>query len=163
MQKLKVLNSKEKKEIIRAIESRFGEFNVEGLIFFINPERKVYVMSSAYASIDISRLNVNNYGLYIGKEEVDGFRLSIEGAQLANPEKNVIEVSKDQVSSWMRGESIEVESDLDNGYVVLKSGKDIIGCGKLKGSTVLNSVPKERRIIGIINKENPGIRTIRQS
>ncbi len=161
MKHLKVLNSKEVKKIIKSIEEQFGEFELGDYVFFRNSEDKIFLISRKFAELDEQKVRINNLGLYFGKEEVDGFRLTIEGAQLVSPKRNVVGLSLQQTHSWMRGEDIEA-GDVDvEGYVVLKHGEDILGCGKFKEGRVLNSIPKGRRVSGNLPGDPEGIRTVR--
>lgn len=93
-------------------------------------------------------LGIKEYhqGVYFGKLEKDGIRLSIEGCYLLRDEikKNIIEVSYEDAIKWLRGEDLNIPY---KGYVVLKWGKYFLGCGKGDGKKIRNYVPKERRII----------------
>lgn len=162
MENLKILSKKEYKKILSELEEHFGEFKLPEYAFLKNNDYKVYLLSRKFSELDQSKVRINNLGLYFGTLEVDGFRLSIEGAQLVNPKKNFIEVDKQKAFAWMRGEDIQV-GDVDaSGYVILKTGKDILGCGKLKDGKVLNTVQKSRRIIGdISDDEGEHLRTIK--
>ncbi|MHA1208383.1 MAG: methyltransferase RsmF C-terminal domain-like protein [Candidatus Freyarchaeota archaeon] len=93
-------------------------------------------------------IDATHYGVYFGRLEKDGLRLTIEGAQLIGEtaKKNVIELDYDEAVKWMRGEDFQLESEYQ-GYVVLKWKNYFLGCGKLKNGVVKNFVPKDRRII----------------
>jgi NOL1/NOP2/fmu family ribosome biogenesis protein len=145
MQHLKILNRKEIKVILKFLKENFDMSSEPDYVFFENPKGKIYLLSKKFADLDEKRLRINNLGLYFGKKEKDGFRLTLEGAQLIGAKKNIIEISKDQMAGWMRGEDLEAEHD-SNVYVIIKHKKDILGCGKFKDGKILNSVPKERRI-----------------
>ncbi len=162
MNHLKILSKKEYKKILVELEGHFGEFKLPEYAFIKNNDYKVYLLSRKFSELDQSKVRINNLGLYFGTLEVDGFRLSIEGAQLVDPKRNFIEVDKQQAFSWMRGNDIPV-GDVDaKGYVILKFGKDILGCGKLKDGKVLNMIPKARRIIGeMADDEGEHLRTIK--
>ncbi|MFH0752538.1 MAG: hypothetical protein V1914_02965 [archaeon] len=161
MKHLRILNSKEIKRILKTLEEQFGKFDLRDYVFFMNNDSKVFLLSRKFAELDEKKVRVNNLGLYFGKEEVDGFRLTIEGAQLVNPKKNVVNLTKDQVPCWMRGEDIEVGDLKLYGYVVVKHEDDIFGCGRFKEGRVLNSIPKSRRIIGIQSDDKTGLRTVK--
>jgi NOL1/NOP2/fmu family ribosome biogenesis protein len=145
MQHLKILNRKEIKPILKFLKENFDMSSELDYVFFENPKGKIYLLSKKFADLDEKQLRINNLGLYFGKKEKDGFRLTLEGAQLIGAKKNIIEISKGQMASWMRGEDLEAEHD-SNVYVIIKHKKDILGCGKFKDGKILNSVPKERRI-----------------
>ena len=157
----KILNSKEIKKLLAELREHFGDFGLEGYAILKNQDDKFFLISRKFGDLDTASIRINNLGLYFCKQEKDGIRLSIEGAQIVNPSKNVIDIGKQQVISWMRGEDVEV-GDVDaSGYAVLRFGKDILGCGKLKSGKVLNSVQRSRRITGNISEDEAEIRTIR--
>ena len=157
----KILNSKEVKRLLSELGEHFGDFGLEGYAVLKNQDDKFFLISRKFGVLDTRKVRINNLGLYFCKHEVDGMRLSIEGAQLVSPSRNVVDIGKQQAFSWMRGEDVEV-GDVDaSGYVVLRFGKDILGCGKLKSGRVLNSVQKSRRVVGNISGDEEGIRTVR--
>lgn len=158
MKHLKVLNRKEIKGILKALKGQFGEFELGDFVFFRNNEDKIFLLSRKFAELDESRVHINNMGLYFCKEEKDGLRLTIEGAQLVGHEKNVVSLSRQQAFAWVRGEDIEAGNSGLYGYVIVRHGTDILGCGKFKEGRILNSVPKARRISGSLDK---GIRIIK--
>ncbi len=112
--------------------------------FFINNKNKVFLVSEL-VTFDPNKFNSDGVGLYIGTIERDGFRLSIEGAQLINAKKNVLEIPDELVYDWTRGFKLKLKNKF-KGYVVVKNKTDILGCGKSNGEAVLNYVPKPRRI-----------------
>ncbi len=148
MQHLKILNNREVKPILKFLKENFGMEGKLDYVFFKSSKDKVYVLSKKFAEFDEKTVRINNIGLYFGKQEKDGFRLSIEGAQLIRPKKNVVDVGKEQMGGWMRGEDIEVEHD-SNVYVIVMYGKDIYGCGKYKDCKILNAVSKQRRVSSV--------------
>lgn len=161
MEHLRALNSKEIKKVVNGLKEQFGEFELGDFLFFRNNGDKVFLLSRKFIDLDMSKLRVNNFGLYFCKEEIDGFRLTVEGAQLVNPKRNVVVLDRQQAYSWMRGGDVDVGDRPVEGYVVLKYGKDILGCGKFKEGKILNSIQKGRRITGVISGDESGIRTVR--
>jgi len=119
MQQLKALNSRQKKEIYKQLEEQFGFTEKIDAIFLENSKEKIYLLSNDYAHLEVTGLRVNNKAMYFGKKEHDGFRLSIEGAQLIKPTKNVIDLTKAQAELWMTGEDIPFEGHA--GFVILNS------------------------------------------
>jgi len=65
--------------------------------------------------------------------------------------KNILEINNEQLKDWMQGKDIKLENQQLkennnlNGFIIIKYNNDFLGEGKLKESTVLNYVPKERR------------------
>lgn len=142
MQKLKALNSRELKELYKELE-RFGVKERLDYIVLVSSKDKLYLLSKDYANLDVSSLRINNKGMYFGKREKDGLRLSIEGSQVINATKNVVELDREGMEKWVTGKDVEVEGE---GYVIVKYGKDVLGCGRIVNGKLRNMVPKERRV-----------------
>ncbi len=98
----------------------------------------------AYRECDIEIEEIAS-GVYFGKLEKDGLRLSVEGCYLLGEKikKGIVKLSREQAERWMRGEELEGEAE---GYVVLRWRKYFLGCGKGKNGKILNYLPKERRL-----------------
>ncbi len=144
MQKLKVLNSREKKALYKQLEEQFGVTEKLPYLFLENTKDKIFLLSPDFANLNVNNLNVNNKGLYFAKKERDGLRLSIEGAQLIKPKKNIISLNDKESHLWMMGKDVPMEGH--KGYVIVKFNNDILGCGILKNNILRNMVPKERRL-----------------
>ncbi|MEA3430498.1 MAG: hypothetical protein U9R08_04455, partial [Nanoarchaeota archaeon] len=76
-----------------------------------------------------------------------GIRLSIEGSQLVGPkaQKNIAKINNEQAQKWIRGEDIKIKQEFE-GFVIIKHETNYIGSGKFKEGTILNFVPKVRRL-----------------
>lgn len=127
-----------KETVNQLLEEQFGtrtdlEFKQMG-------KEKVYAFKRCGLNI-----KTDHYGVYFGKLEKNGLRLSIEGSQFIGPSarKGVFEVEEDKAISWMSGEDIEGEI---RGYVIIKWRNYFLGCGKGNGEKIRNFIPKERRI-----------------
>lgn len=144
MQKLRALNSRELKELYKELEERFGSKTKLDFIVLEGADNRYYLLSKGYEKLDVDRLRVNNKGVYFGTKERDGFRLSIEGAQLINAEKNIVELDYKKMTNWVRGEDVKREGG--DGYVIVKYKNDVIGCGRIVKNNLRNMVPKERRL-----------------
>lgn len=147
MWQFKVLNSREKKEIFRMLEEQFGVKDPLDYVFLENNKEKIFIVSPAFGKINEKELRINNVGMYFAAREKDGLRLSVEGSQLVKATKNVIEVDKMQAHQWLKGEDIAIEGN--NGYVLVRYKKDMLGCGHVKNNILKNMVPKERRLHSI--------------
>jgi NOL1/NOP2/fmu family ribosome biogenesis protein len=147
MQELRILNSREKKKIYKFLEEQFGHTLKFDFLFLQNTKEKIYVLSPDFAHIDMTKLRVNNKALYFGKLEHDGFRPTIEGAQLLKANKNVVELTQEEADLWMQGEDIPRMGH--QGFIILKFKEDILGCGMHKNDILRNMVPKERRLSSI--------------
>ena len=144
---LKILNSREKRDLSTLIEKQFGckfDFNYE---VFMNPKNKIFILNKDVSKIDLDELRINSLGLYFGEINRGELRLSIEGSQIIGKiaKKNVLELDDDQAEKWMSGEDFDINSHL-RGFVIIKNKDDFLGCGRIVNKKLLNYVPKERRI-----------------
>lgn len=144
---MQILNKKQVKEILNLMKKQWNCDSTFDYVFLQKPDGKLFIINKEVFALDQSRLRVNSMGLYIAEIKGTDIRLSIEGSQLIGPKatKNVIELSKEQARSWLKGEDIQVTGDY-SGFVILKHNNDFLGSGKYKQGTVLNFVPKTRRI-----------------
>ncbi|MBN2112037.1 hypothetical protein JW707_02955 [Candidatus Woesearchaeota archaeon] len=147
MQNLKILNKKEIKKILGAIESQWG-FREELDYAFLETEKgKVYLANKEIFSIDLSKLKINSLGIYFA-EIKSGIRLSIEGSQIIGPKatKNIVELNDEEAKQWMAGLDLDKQTECKD-FVIIKYKDDFLGTGKqTKEGKVLNFVPKVRRM-----------------
>ena len=168
--KLDILNTRQIKKLKEQIFVAWGvDFNFGNYAVLRNNEGKIFISSKDINKIELSKLKINTVGLYFAKQEPPGIRLSIEGSQMIGPAavKNVLELKKEQVSEWSRGEQLSLKdtetvhggssfkgssfadgsSSCFSGFVIIKYMNDFLGCGKITSDgKVLNFVPKGRRI-----------------
>ncbi|MBC7094569.1 hypothetical protein [Thermococcus sp.] len=113
------------------------------LVFEVRANRRIF----AYKECPFNPRVYTEKGLYFGKIESDGIRLTIEGSFLVGPKatKNVIEVGEEDAKLWLSGKDLKTSTEM-RGWVILKWGLYYLGCGKAKDGIIKNYVPKERRI-----------------
>ncbi|MBS3157696.1 hypothetical protein J4206_00235 [Candidatus Woesearchaeota archaeon] len=161
MQNLKILNSKETKEILSVLEEQYGtDYSIllKSYILLMNKDNKLFIVNKEFALLDASKVRINSLGMYIGELHNNQIRLSIEGSQLLgrDAKKNVFELSKEREREWLRGKDIEVEHE-NTGFLIMRckdDGKDddkkhsvdFLGAGKVKDNRLMNFVSKNRRI-----------------
>ena len=87
-------------------------------------------------------------GIYFGRIESDGIRLTIEGSFLVGPKatKNVVELDDDRARRYLSGESVEIGDRGLYGWVIVKWRSYYLGSAKAKEGRLINYVPKERRL-----------------
>ncbi|MBI1971078.1 hypothetical protein HYS47_04990 [Candidatus Woesearchaeota archaeon] len=147
---LKILNSKEVKHIKAIISGQWGSCPPLDYVWLMNAKEKIYLVTRDIIRIDLSKLRVDSYGIYFGEvKNMEVMRLSIEGSQLIGPSatKNVIDVSKEHMRQWLKGEDLSVTVSGVDGFVIIKYQDDFLGCGKYKEGKILNHIPKTRRIL----------------
>ncbi len=146
MENLRVMNSKEKKNILKLLYDQFGFQSAMEYEFLINTRNKIFILSRDFAKIETRELRINSLGLYFGEIYNGELRLSIEGSQIIGKlsKKNILELSDEDARRWMGGEDFEVREKM-SGFVIIKNNDDFLGCGKLANGKLYNYVPKERR------------------
>ncbi len=146
MMNVRVLNSKEKKEILEIIENQFGFIFDTDRVFFKNHEDLFLVNREAFDRVQPS-WRVNSMGVYFGEVKNNQIRLSIEGSQFVgeHAKKGILDIPSSIVGDFLAGATLPFEHE-DTGYVIVRYGKDFIGCAKVKENKLLNFVPKARRI-----------------
>ena len=147
MPQLKILNSKEIKEILKLIEKQWNSKLKFDYGFLKNNRNRIFIINKDIQKIELEKLRINSIGMYFCEIRNNEIRLSIEGSQMVGPKatKNIIEINELQVKQWFKGEDLEINGNY-NGFVILKHNNDFLGCGKHKDSKVLNYVGKSRRV-----------------
>ena len=148
MPELKILNSKEIKEIYGLIEKQWGAKLKLDYGFLKNNKNRIFVVNKDISKIDFSKLRLNSVGMYFCEIDSRGIRLSIEGSQIVGPKaaKNIVELDEEETKKWLKGEDLEKECKGCSGFVILKNNKDFLGNGKYANGKLLNYVGKSRRV-----------------
>ena len=147
MANLKILNTREKKNILSILKDQYGFDRKMDYVFFINKKNKIYIATPDIAKIDFDKLKVNSFGIYFGELYKESLRLSVEGSQLIGPyaTKNVVELDESEIAEWVKGLDIPTTAQF-NGFVVVKYKDDCFACGKTKEGKLLNYLPKARSL-----------------
>ena len=163
------MNSREIKELNQRLKEQHGcsfeDFSSsEGRYVLLRGGKDKLFMTNEYiGNIDLSKLRVDKIGLYVCTDDDFGLRLSMEGSRIIGQHatKNVITLDDTQCGEWLRGKEVELKEEQINGcgdvnnidrqkvFIVKHNtnGKDdFMGASKLRGNTLLNCVPKERRV-----------------
>ncbi|MFC1723287.1 hypothetical protein ACFL0V_04055 [Nanoarchaeota archaeon] len=145
---LRILNSREKKSILKQIQEQW-ESDFKPDVMLMSNKNKFYIITRDLQEINWQDYKIDKIGLYIGRIEKE-IRLSIEGSQVIGPttKKNVLDINKEQLDLWFKGEDLEIPN-LENkelsGFIILRHQDDFIGSGKISNNKILNYVPKGRR------------------
>ena len=146
---LHILNSRDKKPIIKFINDHWGaEFKPD--VMLMTNKKKVYIVSRGMETLDWQNLRVDKVGLYIGRFE-KGFRPTIEGSEIIGKtaKKNILTIEEEETKLWFKGEDLNIPKDRTKefqGFIIIKNKDDFLGSGKVTDRGVLNFVPKARRI-----------------
>ncbi len=155
MQNLKILNTRDVKEILKILDKQFGYSEKPNYTMLMSAKDKVYLINSDLQRIDLNNVKIDSIGLYFGEHKDGKFRLSLEGSMLIGNKlkKNVVELNIDERNQWLKGEALIKDLGEEAKFLVLKCGDDIIGCGRYKEKRVFNYMPKARRLSVIANKK----------
>src|SRR3989344_1713881 len=106
MPELKILNSKEIKNMLELIEAQWGAKLNLSYAFLKNNKNRIFVVNRGISNIDLSKLRINSIGMYFCEADKVGIRLSIEGSQIVGPKaaKNIAEITGEQAKKWLEGE-----------------------------------------------------------
>ena len=148
----KILNEREKKEIVEKLKAQFGINEVPGKIVMRGKER-LFLYSGNLDEEEMEKLEslvfIERAGIYFAKieEPNEDIRLSIEGTQILKEQinKNIFEIPENLVDDWMKGRELNVQSGM-KGFVVMKFGNEFLGCGKASENKIGNFIPKNRRL-----------------
>ncbi len=149
---LRILNTRERSDIADAVKAQWGIPDVPSVLL-LNNRNDVFTISPDIQSVTLQNLHINSLGLYIGEWREGNLRLSMEGSHLLGPlaKKNLIDLTKDQTESWLKGDPLLLERGSAEGFQLVAyphpiTGKrDFLGCGRYRESTLINFVPKARR------------------
>ncbi|MCR4327448.1 MAG: hypothetical protein NUV46_02610 [Nanoarchaeota archaeon] len=147
---LKLLEGKEKKEIIEKLNEQFGIEKIPGILFMRGKE-KIFLFNGSFDEKKVRELEeisfVERVGVYLGKIEEYGIRLSIEGSQILKDEikNNVIELTKEEMERWMMGHEI-LKKTKNTGFMIIKYKNEMLGTGKASAEKITNFIPKSRRL-----------------
>lgn len=147
---LKILNSKEKQEIVNILNKQFGIEQIDGMIIKIGEER-LFLFDGGLNEKELRKIEsivqIERIGVYFGKFQNDMIRLSIEGVQLLQNQikRNIFEIPEDQIENWLMGQDLLIETGKRN-FLIMKYKEDLIGMGKASESKIGNYIPKSRRL-----------------
>jgi NOL1/NOP2/fmu family ribosome biogenesis protein len=148
---LHIFSKQEKQEILEILNQQFGIKEIPGILIKIGKER-IFLYQGSLNEDQLKRLEderifIERVGIYFGKIQEDGIRLSIDGANLMKDQitKNIFEITEEQVDIWMHGSELNVSTGL-NEFVIIKHKNDFLGTGKASQNKITNFIPKARRL-----------------
>ncbi len=152
------LNKKEKKQLIERLKNQYGISKIN-FALCKNSSGKIRGFSGNLSKEEILTLSrtlrIEGFGLYLFKEDFARIRIGQDALYLFEKEikKNIIELSEEKVRDWLKGQDLQIDEEilektknLEKDFLILKSKKYFIGCGKLSENKINNFVPKERRL-----------------
>ncbi|GEM_PF-4940584 len=155
MSKIEFLDKTKKKKMIGNLNENYG---IESLhhLFIRSGNDKIRIYSGGLSLEELNlfgkNLRLELIGASLGKIEEDNLRINFDILNLpeikSQINKNIIEISNSDVLEWLKGKSIEINTEelTKNDLVVIKNNEDLLGVAKNRKTYIQNYVPKERRI-----------------
>ena len=150
MQTLTILNSRNIKKIRQLFEETYGAFYQGDYAYLQNKDGRLSLINKDMAKIDLQKLRVDKFGLYVAEIKGNAVRLSKEGAQLLAKEsrdhlKNIVSLDDREVKAYFHGIDLRKNLGGEARFVLIEYKGDIIGCSKYKEGKILNYLPKIHR------------------
>ncbi len=151
MQKLSILNTREKKKIITSLKQAYGfSGRLKGNLL-LSPRQEVFLLTGSSDIIkkgEEKQLRIDKVGLYLGRMVPEGIRLSIEATQLIGPScsKRILVINDEQLKAWVKGQDLVIDDAARQGFFLVKHNNDFLGCAKIRNNKAHNLIATNRRI-----------------
>lgn len=150
MQTLAILNTRDIKKIRLLFEETYGAFFTGDYAYLQSKDGRLSLINKDIAKIDLQKLRVDKFGLYVAEIKGNSVRLSKEGAQLLakgarDKLKNVIKLDSREIKAYFHGIDLRKDLGSEAKFVLIEYDGDIVGCSKYKDGVVLNYLPKIHR------------------
>lgn len=150
MEYIKILTQQERKKIEQKLSQQFGIREIPGKITMRGAE-KLFFFTGEIDEEEIRKIEeiapIEKIGVYFAKIINDDIKLTIEGTQILKEQinKGIFEIDEEQAEEWMMGRELNINTGL-KGFIVIKHGEDLLGCGKASENKITNFIPKSRRL-----------------
>jgi len=150
LNQLQILTEKEKKKILNQLKEQFGVKKIPGTLLKRGKER-IFLYQGSFNKEEIRNLEkitfIERVGVYFGKKEKQGIRLSIEGSQILKNQitKNVVRLNEKEMQTWMMGHELIKKTGIRD-FVIMKYENDMLGTGRASEEKITNFIPKSRRL-----------------
>jgi|SRR3989344_2534850 len=150
MQTLDILNTRDIKKIRQLFEETYGSFFIGDYVYLQNKDGRLSLINKDIAKIDLQKLRVDKFGLYVAEIKGNSVRLSKEGAQLLAKEardklKNIVVLDDREIKAYFHGIDLRKDLGSEAKFVLIEYQGDIVGCSKYKEGIILNYLPKIHR------------------
>ena len=150
MQTLTILNTRDIKKIRQLFEETYGTFFTGDYAYLQNKDGRLSLINKDMAKIDLQKLRVDKFGLYVAEIKGNSVRLSKEGAQLLATEareklKNIVKLDSREIKAYFHGIDLRIDLGVEARFVLIEYDGDIVGCSNYKEGIILNYLPKIHR------------------
>ncbi|MGB9719500.1 MAG: methyltransferase RsmF C-terminal domain-like protein [Candidatus Anstonellales archaeon] len=127
------------------IKERFGIVLPDWVVIEKNGDR--FRMMNKQISEEKPK-NFVSKGIVCGRQTTFGIKPTSDFIQLFGnlADKNVVLISREEMLEYVKGKDLERGFDFENGYVVLKFEKHVVGVGLCMNGKIKNQVAKIKRI-----------------
>lgn len=152
LMKIRKMNEEEIDNLLKYLKERFG---IDSEIFreyrFYKTNKKVWIASNSIESESFKDIHFESLGLHLAtiNKKRKTFKISTDASQLFGrfATKNIVEIPEEKLIDVLRGfDLINFESEVDDGYVLLKYKGHVLGVGLKNKNFIKNMIPKERRL-----------------
>lgn len=151
--KVELLDRTKKKKIIQILEKNYGITELPWLLIKTSKE-KIRAYSGALSWDELNELaktiNIELIGMPLCSIIEENSRINFDAVNLPiiknQIKENFIEISEEELKSWIRGNNIERESNLSAPFILIKHNADFFGIASNRKTFLQNYIPKERRV-----------------
>jgi NOL1/NOP2/fmu family ribosome biogenesis protein len=151
--KVDLLDNTKKKKMLNMLEREYGIINLSYLVLETG-KGKYRIYSGGLSREELNMLaktiNIEIIGAKICKIEEDKIRLDFDIINLPEIKKqinkNTFEISDKNVKQWMQGDNLNVKTESNASYFIIKNKNDLLGTGQNAKVLIKNYIPKERRV-----------------
>ena len=139
------------KEFLGFLEERFGiqKSAFSGFSFYEGPD-KIYIFSSEIPSKDLAGFRIVQTGIVGGRifGDKERFKPTTNLLQIFGKfaTRNIVRLKESEKEDFIRGLDIDGEFEAEEGFVIVKFGEAILGCGLYSSGKLKNQIPKARRL-----------------
>ncbi len=150
MQTLDILNTRDIKKIRQLFEETYGSFFTGDYVYLQSKDGRISLINKDIGKIDLQKLRVDKFGLYVAEIKGNSVRLSKEGAQLLAKEareklKHIITLDDREIKAYFHGIDLRKDLGSEAKFFLIEYKGDIVGCSKYKDGIILNYLPKIHR------------------
>ena len=153
--KVEFLDRTKKKKLVEELNKIYGIEELNYLILKTGAEKlRIYSGNLSIEEMNMLAKNINLQliGTPLCTIKDNDVRLNFDAINIPEIKKqiskNILEISDEELTKWIRGNNIEKSIDVNSKFMIIKNKDDFIGTA-YNGKTFLkNYIPKERRVKG---------------
>ena len=132
------------RETLRYFETRFGVPPESFSAFaFLESGGAVWLVASSTRDALPDGLRIEAAGVALVRRKKRGWKPTTAGLRVIGrwATRNVIELDRDQAARFLARETIEGRYTTDGGFVIVRRGQEVLGCGLVSARGLESQVP----------------------